>query len=673
MSWLSGLASRTENLLNSLDESAASVLTKAKTANGVNSKPSYRYDTESVSPMLAASPRAALSQPTPARTPSHGSAPAASPSRRPGRADPEEQLIAFLNDSSTPAKPSSGHSRQSSVSSVVSVGNFLSVASGQETAPTPPAPAAPADTAISIPTGGAPSVENGNHSESDQLRMLQREISNLNREMAQLLQRAKLGEKECTKLKYQLSTANSQVTETERQCRHLQQRDADLQESLKAKDGQLALLKVRLDEADGELRSRQAAVDRLQLENDRILQSSSDTSGQQSGTIQGLQDRLHEAEARIRQEQHALTAAQQGHDRRLEQLSAERETLTSELTSARQQLQQQQSSGAELQRQLADSRQLAQSTAAELAEYKLKAQRILQSKDQLISRLKEGSGGSDGDSSDLVQAELEQVRSERELAQTEVHKLAARVQQLRDELQHVESAAAEEAQAAGEALREAETREAAETRLRQELEKELESAQQELRYMREDMVQQKTQALTRLQERDVEIEKLRRQITSKHVASSTEVELETRLRSLTEALIQKQTNIESLSTQNKSLQLQLERSQTQVRELEGCAPPPSERAPYHSEVGSDSVRLRTPTFLAETPWDGSVTRRVKRAYSSLDACSVRMGVFLKRYPIARIFVLGYMCLLHLWVMIVLFTYTPEIHGEDFHRTFSPQP
>ena len=40
-----------------------------------------------------------------------------------------------------------------------------------------------------------------------------------------------------------------------------------------------------------------------------------------------------------------------------------------------------------------------------------------------------------------------------------------------------------------------------------------------------------------------------------------EVELETRLRSLTENLIQKQTNIESLSTQNKSLQVQLERSQ----------------------------------------------------------------------------------------------------------------
>ena len=84
--------------------------------------------------------------------------------------------------------------------------------------------------------------------------------------------------------------------------------------------------------------------------------------------------------------------------------------------------------------------------------------------------------------------------------------------------------------------------------------------------------------------------------------------------------------------------------QGQVRELEGCAPPLSDRLAFSGDPtsGSDSLRLRPPAFLAETPWDGSVTRRVKRAYSSLDACSVRMGVFLKRYPIARIFVLGYM-------------------------------
>lgn len=44
----------------------------------------------------------------------------------------------------------------------------------------------------------------------------------------------------------------------------------------------------------------------------------------------------------------------------------------------------------------------------------------------------------------------------------------------------------------------------------------------------------------------------------------------------------------------------------------------------------------------ESPFDTGVTRRVKRAYSSLDAVSIRTGVFLRRYPLARILVLCYM-------------------------------
>lgn len=44
----------------------------------------------------------------------------------------------------------------------------------------------------------------------------------------------------------------------------------------------------------------------------------------------------------------------------------------------------------------------------------------------------------------------------------------------------------------------------------------------------------------------------------------------------------------------------------------------------------------------ESPFDTDVARRVKRAYSSLDAVSIRTGVFLRRYPLARILVLCYM-------------------------------
>ena len=54
--------------------------------------------------------------------------------------------------------------------------------------------------------------------------------------------------------------------------------------------------------------------------------------------------------------------------------------------------------------------------------------------------------------------------------------------------------------------------------------------------------------------------------------------------------------------------------------------------------GTDSgARMRLPLFLRETPDDTGVTRGVKRAATSLDALGIKLGVFLRRYPIARYF------------------------------------
>ena len=56
--------------------------------------------------------------------------------------------------------------------------------------------------------------------------------------------------------------------------------------------------------------------------------------------------------------------------------------------------------------------------------------------------------------------------------------------------------------------------------------------------------------------------------------------------------------------------------------------------------------------------------RWKKTVNDIDKFSVRLGVFLRRYPIARLIVIAYMILLHLWVTLVLLTYTPEVHGYD---------
>ena len=55
-----------------------------------------------------------------------------------------------------------------------------------------------------------------------------------------------------------------------------------------------------------------------------------------------------------------------------------------------------------------------------------------------------------------------------------------------------------------------------------------------------------------------------------------------------------------------------------------------------------ATRLRVPALLSMSPGDTGMARGVKRAYSSLDTLGIRVGVFLRRYPLARILVILYM-------------------------------
>ena len=52
-------------------------------------------------------------------------------------------------------------------------------------------------------------------------------------------------------------------------CRELRSRENDLQEALNAKDSQLAVLRVRYEEASQEIGSQKKVVERLQGERDR--------------------------------------------------------------------------------------------------------------------------------------------------------------------------------------------------------------------------------------------------------------------------------------------------------------------------------------------------------------------------------------------------------------------
>ncbi|XP_038073252.1 golgin subfamily A member 5-like [Patiria miniata] len=497
-------------------------------------------------------------------------------------------------------------------------------------------------------------------------KLLKNEVGSLNQEMASALARARKAQEELKQVKSEMQRRQQQMSSSDSIIRQLQAREEDLTEELGAKNSQLAVLRVRLQEADGELKAKARQLDGLQSERDRILRDHSDASGVHSNALDSVKDRLGETESLLKREQDAYKTAQVEFMERQGKLESEQQNLAEALTSSQKKYHEEKSNSHQLAQQLKTAKSHLETAKEDLSDYKQKATRILQSKDKLIASLKDGASPSEGSSTSGI--ELEELRNERDSLWEELQMANGRMQQLRSELQELEAMQQSESDTAQDQIRDLEDQLTTSQQQLREVETDLRQKGEELRYVEAESHKTKMSLQTRLQDREEEIQKLRNQLTARNTSSTSQMELESRLHALTESLIQKQTVLEALSTEKNSLVMQLERAERQYKEHQlNTARSESHTVTMRSSDDDEGTRQRgLPSFLRETPLDAVVTKNVKRAANTIDKFSVRLGVFLRRYPIARLFVIAYMILLHIWVMIVLLTYTPEIHGSDFH-------
>ncbi|VFV18161.1 golgin subfamily a member 5 [Lynx pardinus] len=497
--------------------------------------------------------------------------------------------------------------------------------------------------------------------------LLRNEVQSLNQEMASLLQRSKETQEELNKARARVEKWNVDHSKSDRITRELRAQVDDLTEAVAAKDSQLGVLKVRLQEADQLLSSRTEALEALQSEKSRIMQDHSEGSSLQSQALQTLQERLHEADAARKREQESCKQMQNEFAARLNDMEAERQSLAEAVTLAERKYSDEKKRVDELQQQVKVLKSNLESSKQELIDYKQKATRILQSKEKLINSLKEGSGFEGLDSSTAHSVELEELRHEKELQKEEIQKLMGHIHQLRSELQDMEAQQVSEAESAREQLQDLQDQIAGQKASKQELEAELERQKQEFHYIEEDLYRTKNTLQSRIKDREEEIQKLRNQLTNKTLSNSSQSELENRLHQLTETLIQKQTMLESLSTEKNSLVFQLERLEQQVNSASGSSNNGSSINMSGVDNGEGTRLRNVPVLFNDTETNlAGMYGKVRKAASSIDQFSIRLGIFLRRYPIARVFVIIYMALLHLWVMIVLLTYTPEMHHDQPH-------
>ncbi|XP_011204574.2 golgin-84 [Bactrocera dorsalis] len=319
-----------------------------------------------------------------------------------------------------------------------------------------------------------------------------------------------------------------------------------------------------------------------------------------------------------------------------------------------------------LQMQMMETEQLRK----ELQEYRHKAQHSLQMKDNLIAELKANgvSAGSTTKSEDendlrLVQMELDALKHEHQQNVDESRTLRMQLEELRRDWQMVNeqhTTYIASTRAAEETLRK-ELRTERERLLATESEQRIQA--QELAKLRQQLSNQMAAAATRLQEKDAQLEKLRAEVQRRnatmHVADGAAVDtFDERIKVLTQTLVDKQQTVERITSERNALRIQLEKMQDQLQQQYAYNNKPVSRNSLLSNT-TDDIKAQFPLLMRENPFDNRVARRVKRVYSSLDSAGIRLGAFLRRYPLMRIFVLMYVGLLHFWVMFVLMSSSPN--------------
>ncbi|KFD54461.1 hypothetical protein M513_04608 [Trichuris suis] len=432
--------------------------------------------------------------------------------------------------------------------------------------------------------------------------------------------------------------------------------------SLEAKDHQIAILRLRIQELESSLSKSEALI------------RSADTKLANDQEIENLRHQLHILEAVLSEERKSFEDAKAEYLSRIQEVEKENVAVLEKLAVTNHELNEQKLCCQQSSEQLALVKFNLESCKQEFEEYKVKATRILQAKESTITALKQDSGEMD---SPAQMVSFEELRAERDILKEELEKTVTSLNKLKADVQNSESQRMADQRASMQKLHQLEE-ELQSSRLNSSHYRlQLRQLEQEAKGATEEVNNLQRTLQVKLQEKDAEIKRLSREIIAVPSKTESETETEQRLKQVMESLIKKQNMIESLQTDKHSLMLQLERVEHMYREAESAAI----RATYNSQNqgahnGSPTPicdtppnllclgnRLRVPSFLNGTLGKG-ILKQMDRFCYGVDTIMGHCGIMFRRYPMARFFFLTYAVVLHLWVAFVLLTYTPEMHTVD---------
>ncbi|KAG5680899.1 hypothetical protein PVAND_010378 [Polypedilum vanderplanki] len=403
--------------------------------------------------------------------------------------------------------------------------------------------------------------------------------------------------------------------------------------------------------AEKELASTKIMLSELRIENNE-LKMEIESLHEQLKTNNNAQktNELESAYAIIVNEKRDLTLMNQS----LENSNANYIKTISELESNIMKLQQKE---LEMKQNLEYAKKETNDINIELQNYKVRAQNQLQMKEKLIEQLKSGSSQledncSNDDNSSTLQIEIEQLKNDRNHLESELNLLTKRHEETKsfiEKLEHkhrmAEAAAEDKINSLNETIHQFVLKST-------QYEDEIRLLKQENENVREEMFKQKTLMTTKLHEKENELKRLKNAYRESHVNT----EIENRVQSLTQSLITKQNNLETMTAERNAMKLQYEKLSNQHEEL---LLQMRHQRPQVINMNINETDDVKSNFLTINPFDSHMSKKVKRAYSNFDQLGIRISRYLNRYPLARLFSVFYVCFLHLFVLVVLLQSTPS--------------
>jgi chromosome segregation ATPase len=107
--------------------------------------------------------------------------------------------------------------------------------------------------------------------DDNEKRILKNEVVSLNEEIKSHNKRLRAIQDEYQRSKKKIEHYQSQISDSDKIIRELRAREEDMSESMRNKDSQLAILRVRFDEIDNELRAKRTELERISKESERFV------------------------------------------------------------------------------------------------------------------------------------------------------------------------------------------------------------------------------------------------------------------------------------------------------------------------------------------------------------------------------------------------------------------